>query len=113
VELVLSLILGGIVSWALTHAYYRKGSIEVPEWAKPIVANLPSEPPSKERLLELFQTALNKGDVTPDPVFGHVACPECHSPFGDIEKKVFGDDRYTVVVATCPHCGWSADADVS
>ena len=111
-ELLVGTLAGGGISWLLTHVYYRKSSIEVPEWAKPIIRNLPPERPSRERLLELFQEALEKGDVRPDPVFGHVACPECHAPFSDMNTTTRDADRGRVVAfADCPHCGWSAHAE--
>src|SRR5215471_2616808 len=70
---VVPAVAGGLLSWLITRHYYRKSSIDVPEWAKPILRSLPQNPPSKEKLLELFQDALQRGDVAPDPVLGHVA----------------------------------------
>jgi len=109
---VVPAVAGGLLSWLITRHYYRKSSIDVPEWAKPILRSLPQNPPSKEKLLELFQAALQRGDVAPDPVLGHVACPECHAPSSEFRHTTVGDDAHTIVVATCPRCGWSEHAEV-
>jgi hypothetical protein len=112
IELIVGIVAGGLLSWVITYVYYRKSSVDVPEWAKPIVESLPQNPPSKEKLLELFQAALQRGEVAPDPVLGHVACPECHAPSSEFRHTTFGDDAHTIVVATCPRCGWSEHAEV-
>lgn len=112
VELALAAV-SPLVGWAIAHFYYRLSAKEIPEWAKPIIERLPSEPPSAAALLALFQDALNTGAVEVDPLFGHVACPKCRAPFSEIKQQVFGDDRLAVIAASCPHCGWSDNADVS
>jgi hypothetical protein len=112
IELVIGVILGGFVSWLVTHIYYKKSSTEIPDWAKPIIDKLPQSQPSESELLELFQEALNSGDIIPDPILGHVACPNCKSPASDFEEKGFGDEYHTIVVKTCPHCGWSDHAEL-
>ncbi len=112
IQFVVGIVVGGLVSWFITHLYHRKSSINAPEWAKSILERLPADPPSKERLLELFQDALESGDATPDPVLGHVACPECGAPSTEFEHKTHGDDYHTIVVASCPHCGWNDHAEV-
>jgi transcriptional regulator with XRE-family HTH domain len=63
-------------------------------------------------LLRLFQQALDLGEVRPDPLLGHVACPLCDAPAADFAHKTIGDDIHTVVIARCPHCGWSEDVVV-
>jgi hypothetical protein len=73
IELVIGVILGGFVSWLVTHIYHKKSSTEIPDWAKPIIDKLPQSQPTESELLELFQEALNSGDIVPDPILGHVA----------------------------------------
>ena len=63
-------------------------------------------------MLGLFQQALDTGQLRPDPVLGNVACPDCHAPASDFGHKVYGDDAHTVIVASCPRCGWSDHAEV-
>jgi len=70
------------------------------------------EPPTKEKLIELFQEALDTGEAEIDPIFGYVACPQCKAPAKDFKKKGFGDDYTTVVHVYCPHCGWSNTAEI-
>jgi len=112
VELIIGAILGGIISWAVTHFYYKKASTDIPDWAKQIVEKLPQSKPTESELLELFQEALDTGDVVPDPILGYVACPNCKAPASDFEEKGFGDEYHTIVVKTCPHCGWSETAEL-
>jgi hypothetical protein len=112
IELTLGIIFGGIVSWCLTHIYYRKSSKEIPDWAKPIIEKLPKTKPSGAELLELFQDALDSKQIIPDPILGHVACPNCKAPSSDFETKCFGDENHTIIVKSCPHCGWSDHAEV-
>jgi predicted Zn finger-like uncharacterized protein len=112
VSTALSVVGGGVVSWIVAAWYYRETLVEVPPWAKEFVASLPYRQPSKAELLELFQTALNVGDVETHPVFGHVACPECHAPFKEMDEKVYGDDRVSILSVQCPNCGWSDSREV-
>ena len=111
-ELVIGLIGGGVFSWLISHIYYKKSSIQIPDWAKPIIERLPQEQPTKEKLLELFQDALDKGEVEIDSVVGYVACPECKASAKDFKKTAVGDDIHTVVVIECPHCGWNKTTEV-
>ncbi|MBN1253595.1 MAG: hypothetical protein JXA16_15760 [Bacteroidales bacterium] len=112
-EILLSAIIGGLITWVFSHIYYKKSSKEIPEWAKPIIAKLPVSKPTSGELLQLFQEALNTGDVSIDPLFGNVACPKCNAPLKELEEKNYGDDNYTIVVKNCPYCGWNRQADVS
>jgi len=111
-QLVMGILPGGLITWFFTHLYYRKACTSVPDWAKPILEKLPDEPPSRERLLKLFQDALESGDVKPDPAVGCVACPQCGAPSTDFLHEAYGDDCRTIVVASCPHCGWTDHAEV-
>lgn len=102
-----------LIGWFIAHLYYRRSSKETPEWAKDIIENLPADPPTLSQLIRLFQKHLDSGDIKIHPVFQIVACPKCGVPASTLEEKVFGDDTHTIVVATCPSCGWSETADVS
>lgn len=111
-ELFIGIVGGAIFSWVISHIYYKKSSKQIPDWAKPIIAKLPEEQPTKDKLLELFQDALDKKDVHVDPLIGHVACPKCKASAKDFKKTVFGDDTHTIVVVECPYCGWSETIEV-
>jgi hypothetical protein len=110
---ILGVLAGGILSWVITYSYYRKASREIPDWAKPIVERLPQSPPTKEQLLELFQDALDKGEINPDPIFGYVACPKCKAPSSDFKHRIYSNEpRGDVAIVECPHCGWSNDTEL-
>ena len=104
IELLVGIVGGGVLSWLISHIYYKKSSVKIPEWAKPIIERLPEEPPTNDRLLEIFQDALNRGEVEVDPIVGYVACPECKASSKDFKKTAYGDDMHTVVTVECPHC---------
>ncbi len=112
IELVLGTVIGGTISWVVTHIYYQKSSNEIPDWAKQLVEKLPQSKPSEAELLELFQQALNTGEIVPDPLLGHVACPDCKAPASDFKDKSFGDEYHTIIVKSCPHCGWNDHAEL-
>jgi hypothetical protein len=112
-ELVIGILAGAIISWIIAHIYYKKSAAHIPDWAKSLIERLPEERPSPDRLLELFEDALQKGEIDPDPVFGHVACPVCKSPSKDFKKKVYSDENdRSVMIIECPHCGWSDSTDL-
>lgn len=111
-DLLIGIVGGAVLSWIIAHSYYRKSSKEPPDWAKPIIAKLPDEPPTKEKLIELFQDSLDKGEAEIDPIFGYVACPQCKASAKDFEKSGFGDDHATIAIVSCPHCGWSNSTEV-
>jgi hypothetical protein len=109
----IALFIGGaFVSWIITHAYYRHSSKIAPDWAQPLIAKLPDSPPTKERLLELVQEYIGKGEVKVNDPTGHIACPECANSAEHFEQKVFGDEHHTIVVTSCPACGWSQTDEV-
>lgn len=112
IELVLGTVIGGAISWFVTHIYHHKSSTEIPDWAKPIVEKLPPSRPPEAELLKLFQQALNTGEIVPDPLLGHVACPDCKAPASDFKDKTFGDEYHTIIVKSCPHCGWNDHAEL-
>ena len=39
-ELLLSLLAGGLISWIIAHFYYRRSSSEAPKWARPLIERL-------------------------------------------------------------------------
>lgn len=107
VELLIGCLAGGIISWAITHWYYKKSSVNIPDWAKPLIQKLPQIPPNYEELLRLFQEEITKGNIKPHPIFGYVACPNCNAKMDELKQKVVGDDYNQILDLSCPHCGWS------
>tara|TARA_B110000037_G_C17026369_1_gene467551 strand:- start:15 stop:356 length:342 start_codon:yes stop_codon:yes gene_type:complete len=112
IELAIGVVLGGMVSWIVSHTYYKKSSTEIPDWAKPIIEKLPNNKPTKDQLLKLFEEELISGNIRPDPILGYVACPKCKANATDFESTVVGNNDHTIVIKTCPHCGWSEDTEV-
>lgn len=65
-----------VASWFFSRWYYQKSALEVPEWAKPLIAKLPDAPISTDRLIDLYHEAIQSGDIQPHPS-GFIKCPEC------------------------------------
>lgn len=107
--LVLGVLGGGLASWLITHAYYRRSSTEPPEWAKPMIARFGNEPPSTEQLIEYFNEAVAEGTIVPHVPSGYVMCPKCKAPSSALEYGESDypgrDARYSWV--RCGKCGWS------
>jgi hypothetical protein len=100
-------ILGAVPSWLISRFYYRRSTIEVPEWARQLVESLPDHPISTERLTELYHAALERGELHPDPYSGYVACPKCGEPseqFKGYEATDYEHDRIYRGVQ-CGACG--------
>ena len=107
IELIIGIVSGGALSWFISHKYYTKSNVAIPDWAKPLIEKLPQIAPSEKELLRLFQIEIDNGTITPHPVFMHVACPNCHVPIDELIEKISGDDYHTILDLSCPHCGWS------
>jgi ribosomal protein L37E len=107
---------GALLSWLITHLYHRHSSKQAPEWAdewlKGLIEKLPDTPPTKERLLELVQEYLKQGNAVVNEPAGHIACPECANSAENFEQSVCGDDSHTIVITSCPACGWSQSDEV-
>jgi hypothetical protein len=105
-------IFGCLFSWSIAHFYYKRSSIQVPVWAKPLIANLPKDQPKLSELLRLFQKHLDSGEVIINPILGRVACPKCGESAKNFEENSVGDEYHTIVSYTCPTCGWYYDTEV-
>ena len=97
---VIFLVVGGLLSWLITHRYYRRSTVEVPtwihetpEWAIPLIEALPDQPISLDRLIELYQNALDNGEISVDPHSGYVKCPRCGASSSQFESWQDMDDR--------------------
>ena len=112
VQLIIGIVFGGLISWLVSHQYYKKANLSPPEWAIPIIEKLPLIAPSEEEFLKLFQKEVSEGTIIPHPVFKHVACPNCNTPIGELVEKIMGDDIHTILNISCPYCGWSDWAEV-
>lgn len=60
--LIVGIVGGGLVSWLIANAYYRRSSIQPPDWARPLIEHLPKFPPTPERLLQLYRQVLAPED---------------------------------------------------
>jgi hypothetical protein len=108
-----SLAIGSLV----VHVYYRKASTTVPDWFKPILpllsTTLPIDQLSKAQLLDRFQAALERVEIRPDLLTGHVACPTCRAPASDFNHEVRSlNDVRSVAIVSSPHCGWTEHSEV-
>jgi hypothetical protein len=109
-----SLLIGGAISWAISHLYYRRSSAkkpawydDAPDWAKEFMESLPNDPPSIDRLVELYQDALERGDISVDPSTGYVKCPKCGASPDHFKSWEAGDASRDMMFrgVKCGKCG--------
>ncbi|MFL9814549.1 hypothetical protein D7241_14950 [Stutzerimonas sp. VN223-3] len=55
--------LGGLVSWLISHLYYRQSSKKAPEWAVPLIDKLPTTLPTETQLLTLVKEHLHQSPL--------------------------------------------------
>jgi len=72
-----SAIVGALLSWPIAHWYYRRAAKEAPEWAQPLIDKLPDAPISQERLVTLYNEAIESGEIDPHAFTGYTRCPKC------------------------------------
>ena len=115
-ELVLPTLLGVVLTWPIARYYYVKADSTAPTWWSPVERRLlemvgeRDTRPSNEELLELFQEALQGGEVSVHPVLGCVACPACGASASGFRDERLPGDLETGEAAlriSCPECGWS------
>lgn len=108
-ETLLGVAAGALIGWLIAHWYYRRASVDTPEWAKPLIDKLPDAPVSIQRLVELYHDALENGEIgRPDPLGGYVACPECGDSSDNFEYWEQTDDARddTYRGVKCGKCGY-------
>ncbi len=110
-EMFAGVVLGGVVSWAITHYYDRRASVRVPDWARPLLRRLPEAAPSKAELQKVFREVLEETElevVEPEDEneFEELEeCPKCQS-----DELEVGDDEdargRVFETIECLSCGW-------
>jgi Zn ribbon nucleic-acid-binding protein len=111
VEIVVSAVVGGLVSWAITHYYDRRAFVRVPAWARPLMKRLPKRMPSRAELRKVFrevlaEVRLEASEPEEEIDFDELEeCPKCGSD--DLES---GDDENArgrvFETIECLSCGW-------
>ena len=106
-------VLGAAASWLISHIYYRLSSTTLPEWAYPLIRELPNSKPSPRELLEIVQEYLDLRLIEIKEPINRIACPKCGNTARDfIEKYHTTDDGlHSLVSYKCPTCGWQDIAD--
>lgn len=59
---ILFLVIGGVISWFITHIYHKKSDKEAPEWAKPLLKMLPELKPDETQLIDIVKDFISKED---------------------------------------------------
>lgn len=115
-EILIGTVFGGLVSWALSHWYYKRSVKTIPDWVQPLLNKLPDAPVSVERLVELYNEARSDGRLDPDAWSSLIKCPHCKAPsaqFKHFDAEVEGDDSGFLSVG-CKQCGrevWRNDGE--
>lgn len=54
----MGVVLGGLISWIITHIYHRRSRADVPDWARSLIERLPDSPCSLDQLMELYRDSV-------------------------------------------------------
>ncbi len=71
-----------------------------------MIEKLPDLPPSKEHLLEIVQECLKEGSAVVSKAAEYPVCPDCGNPSEYLQQEVVDDEGYSIVITSCPACGW-------
>ncbi|MDY0231144.1 MAG: hypothetical protein RBR88_01515 [Candidatus Saccharicenans sp.] len=117
-QLLLSFILGALVTWLITHCYYKKSTKIIDKLPEEIIKKLALDPREKlsikdlNDLIDLRTRAFNKSGLD-----SYIACPKCGSKLikerelidvdVDYEPNGYGS-AYPIYdnKIKCPKCGW-------
>jgi hypothetical protein len=106
--LLISLLLGGAISWAVTWYYYHKQNQEEPKWFAEIKKILRKHPEDLDwtikQVLKLYKNEIYGIDEQDSVPFG--VCPECGSH--SIKHSSSYDEEYDDIYEDhwCEKCGW-------
>ena len=95
-------------TWLIAHAYYRRSSVQVPEWARPLVESLPEARPSRERLIEL-STRRSRRVTSSRTAISATSRAQVQGVTSEFETTRQHDERFDddYLVIRCKRCGWS------
>ena len=109
--LVLSLVIGGLISWWISHAYYIKSNQDqkrlfskLPEDVRSTILQDKRESLTVSELNELLEKKTIKSTIGGDPL-PYKACPKCGSEKLRRGELITQGDRYYVI--QCADCKWN------
>lgn len=105
-------ILGAVLGWLVSRRYYRLAARDSRDQQEMLQLTAPYLVPTPEYFRRMIQREVETGGIRPHPVFQHVQCPECEAPFEEMKEQIYGEDTCTVLVVSCPRCGWTESTEV-
>jgi len=116
---LLSFILGALITWLITHYYYKKSTDILSKLPDEIIKKIELDPRDKLSIKDLndlidFRTR----DFTKQGLDSYIACPKCGSKLikekdlldVDVDSDPDGFGSYYPIFADslkCNNCGWS------
>lgn len=114
-ELIISFIVGALISWAITHHYYKKASrdqkelfAKLPDSFRQVVLESRAEKFSVKELNKLLEEKIYDEDSGRDPL-PYKCCPRCGST--KLKRSSMSDDRITMFYISCEECDWGAGTE--
>jgi len=108
---ILGVVLGGIVSWRISYAYYRKANEDqkilfgkLSESVRQTILQDKRESLSVRELNELLEKKTIENPTAGDPL-PYKACPKCGSQRLKRSEIIKQDDNYYVI--QCADCNWN------
>lgn len=116
IGLFFPVIVGGLISWIITHFYYKKElenqkkrtnnlSKKLSKEVKEVILSQHKENLSIQQLNQLLQKkVIKEDDIGSDPL-PYKACPKCGNEELYKTSDIYRDDVYYFV--KCEECGWN------
>lgn len=111
ITLFVGAVLGGMISWVITHLYYQKSTTEqkaitskLSREVKEAILNLHTEKLTVKDLNKLLEEKTIDGEANGDPL-PFKACPKCGSTKLERGSADYHDDLYYFI--KCTECEWN------
>jgi len=115
-EIMLPLLVGALISWAVSWYFYNKQDRETPKWlsVKNITTILKQHPEDIDwtavQILKLYKNKIHNIDESDTVPYG--VCPECGE--NAIKHSIYIDDERDDIYEqhTCQKCGWASGGQI-
>jgi hypothetical protein len=71
-----------------------------------LIEKLPDLSTSKEHLLEIVQECLKNGSAVVNKPAKYPICTDCGNSSEHLQQEVIDDKEYSILITSCPACGW-------
>jgi len=112
--IILSIVVGALISWFITHSYYKKSAVDqqkisskLSDEVKETILNSSAEKLSIKDLNKLLEDKIYDKDAKGDPL-PYKACPECGSHELVASSAIDHEHYEQYFFIKCENCGWNS-----